>query len=267
MGRVARAAVVALFAALVPAYVAAAPQHSPPGSIAFVRDGDGRPAVWTMNAFGTGLRRLAAGSSPAWTLAGTRIAFVRGGAVWVMAADGSSQRRLVRGVAPSWAPGGGRLVFARAGSLWVVGADGRGARRVTSGAAPSWSPDASTIAYERAGGIWTVPAGGGKPKLLLAGAAEPAWSQDARRLAFTSRRARFGGREVYVADADGSHIRRVTRTRADERSPTWSPDGIWIATASNRSGRYAIWLVSLQPPEVIRATVDPWSEIAPAWGL
>jgi Tol biopolymer transport system component len=184
-----------------------------------------------------------------------------------MAADGAGARRLVRGTDPSWAPDGRRLVFARASALWVVGNDGRGLRRLTAGTAPAWSPDATTIAFERAGGIWTVPVAGGEPRLLIPRAGEPAWSLDARRLAFTSLRAGFGGREVYVADADGSHIRRVTRTRADERSPAWSPDGIWIATASNRTGHYAIWLVSLAPPEVIRATVDRWRDVAPAWGL
>jgi Tol biopolymer transport system component len=240
---------------------APAAAHSPPGRVAFTQVRGGKAAIWTMNAFGTGLRRLAAGSHPAWTLTGTRIAFVRDGAVWVMAADGSGQRRVVRGTQPSWAPDGNRLVFTRAGALWVVAADGRGLRRLTSGSAPAWSPDLSTIAFERAGSVWTIRSAGGKPRLLIRNAAEPAWSQDARRLAFVSKG------DVYVADADGSHVRRVTRTRADERSPTWSTDGIWIATASNRSGRYAIWLVSLQPPEVIRATVDRWSEVAPAWGL
>ena len=241
--------------------------HSPPGRVAFVQVRGGHSSIWVMNAFGTGLRRLVAGSSPAWSLTGTRIAFVREGAVWVMQGDGSRQRRLVRGSQPSWAPDGTRLVFARAGAVWIVGADGHGLRRLAAGGAPAWSPDATTIAFERSGSVWTVPAVGGRARLLIRNAGEPAWSQDARRLAFTSTRARFGGREVYVADADGSHVRRVTRTRADERSPSWSTDGIWIATASNRSGRYAIWLVSLQPPEVIRATVDRWSDAAPAWGL
>jgi TolB protein len=241
--------------------------HSPPGHIAFARVRDGMSTIFTMSAFGTGLRPVAAGSSPAWSLAGTSIAFVSHGRIWVMAADGTRRRRLEPGREPSWAPDGNRLVFTRGGSLWVVGADGRGLRRLTAGEAPAWSPDAATIAFERKGAVWTVPAAGGRPRLLIRNAGEPAWSQDARRLAFTSTRARFGGREVYVADADGSHVRRVTRTRADERSPSWSTDGVWIATASNRSGRYAIWLVSLRPPEVIRATVDRWSDVAPAWGL
>jgi TolB protein len=256
-----------LLAAVLMLDVGSAAAHSPPGHVAFVEYRGGPPSIWTMNAFGTGLRRLASGSGPAWSLTGTRLAFVRDGAVWEMAADGSGQRRVTRGAEPSWAPDGNRLVFLRGGVLWVVGADGRGLRRLARGRAPAWSPDATTIAFERSSGIWTVPAAGGTPRLLIPDGGEPAWSLDARQLAFTSRRAHFGAREVYVANADGSHARRVTRTRADERSPAWSPDGVWIATASNRWGHFAIWLISLQPPEVIRATVDRWSDVAPAWGL
>jgi TolB protein len=253
--------------------------HSPPGHVAFTQVRGGRSAIWTMNAFGTGLRRVATGAFPAWSLTGTRIAFVRDGAVWVMGADGSGQRRLVRGAEPSWSPDGMRLALVRPSprasrAIWIVDADGSNLHRVSGGpddVAPAWSPNGSTIAFERRRGgsssIWTIGPDAKYPRLLLPKAGEPAWSQDARRLAFTSTRARFGGREVYVAEADGSHVRRVTRTRADEGSPSWSTDGIWIATASNRSGRYAIWLVSLQPPEVIRATVDRWSDVAPAWGL
>jgi Tol biopolymer transport system component len=247
--------------------VSPASAHGPPGHVAFTRVRNGHSAIWTMNAFGTGLHPVAAGSSPAWSLTGTRIAFTARGSVWTMAADGTGRRRLALGGEPAWAPDGDHLVFSRAGALWVLGADGRGLRRLTTGGAPAWSPDATTVAYERSGSIWTVPAAGGDARLLIHNAGEPAWSLDARSLAFTSTRARFGARDVFVADADGSHVRRVTHTRADERSPSWSPDGVWIATASNRSGRYAIWLVSLSPPEVIRATVDRWSDLAPAWGL
>jgi TolB protein len=239
--------------------------HSPPGRIAFVQVRAGKSSVWLMNAFGTGLRRLASGSSPAWSLTGTRIAFTNGGAVWVMAGDGSGRRRIARGSEPSWAPDGNRLVVTRAGALWVVSLDGRNARRLSEGRAAAWSPDGSTIAFERRGSIWTIPAAGGAARLLVRDGGEPSWSLDARRLAFTSMRAPAGGRDVYVCDADGSHVRRVTRTRADERSPTWSPDGVWIATAANRTGRYAIWLVSLSPSEVVRATVGPSAAGDPAW--
>lgn len=57
---------------------------------------------------------------------------------------------------------------------------------------------------------------------------EPAWSPDGRRIAYQ----RLG--EIYVADADGRHERRLTRTPGPEHSPAWSPDGRTIAFAGSR---------------------------------
>jgi Tol biopolymer transport system component len=52
---------------------------------------------------------------------------------------------------------------------------------------------------------------------------EPAWSPDGRRLAFRG----SGSRGIWVVNADGTGLRRLTR-RADG-SPTWSADGRSIA--------------------------------------
>jgi TolB protein len=46
-----------------------------------------------------------------------------------------------------------------------------------------------------------------------------------------------GSPDVYVCDADGSNLRQLTRTREDESSPCWSPDGQWICYATKVNDR------------------------------
>jgi TolB protein len=63
----------------------------------------------------------------------------------------------------------------------------------------------------------------------------PAWSPDGRRIAFTSNRG--GQLDVYLVNADGSGLMRLTRARrAIDVAPAWSPDGTRIAFASDRAG-------------------------------
>ncbi len=55
----------------------------------------------------------------------------------------------------------------------------------------------------------------------------PMWSPDHRRIAFQSNR--DGNWEIYVANADGSDVRRLTDDDAQDGEPSWSPDGKRIA--------------------------------------
>ena len=70
----------------------------------------------------------------------------------------------------------------------------------------------------------------------------PAWSSDGRRLAFDADREEFIDgypalvSSVYVADADGGHVRKLRVGVA----PTWSGDGRLIAFALNRSEGLAV---------------------------
>ena len=58
----------------------------------------------------------------------------------------------------------------------------------------------------------------------------PAWSPDAKRIAFTSDRdGSREGSEVYVMDADGSNQTRLTNNPGFDAFPKWSPDGSKIA--------------------------------------
>jgi Tol biopolymer transport system component len=65
----------------------------------------------------------------------------------------------------------------------------------------------------------------------------PAWSPDGTRLAFTSVTATRTSdgtsvnatADIYIINADGSGLRRLTNNSAYNTAPTWSPDGTRIA--------------------------------------
>jgi TolB protein len=112
----------------------------------------------------------------------------------------------------AWSPDGTRLaVRSRSDDrdeFAVVNVDGRGARTVKR-----------------------RPAQG--PRGLCPGDG-PTWSPDGQTLAFASGIQR--GSELYVVNADGSGLRRLTRNRAHDHGPVWSPDGRKLAFVTDRSG-------------------------------
>lgn len=60
---------------------------------------------------------------------------------------------------------------------------------------------------------------------------DPAWSPDGSRIAFSSYR--DGNREIYVINADGTGLKRLTTNQVLDEFPFWSPDGEWIGFTSN----------------------------------
>jgi TolB protein len=53
-----------------------------------------------------------------------------------------------------------------------------------------------------------------------------------------------GWTDLYVSDADGSGLKRLTRSPQDESSPCWSPDGQWICFAAKDKERRTLCKVS-----------------------
>jgi Tol biopolymer transport system component len=73
-------------------------------------------------------------------------------------------------------------------------------------------------------------------------ATEPSLSRDGKSIAFTSDRT--GRDEVYVMNADGSNVRRITSTTEPEHYPVWSPDGTRIAFFTAPGGKGAIYVMN-----------------------
>src|SRR3954470_6589935 len=75
--------------------------------------------------------------------------------------------------------------------------------------------------------------------------AQPVWSPDKTRIAFTSDIAAPGRNlDVYVMNRDGTGLRRLTTDPGRDPEPDWSPDGRTIAFQSNRSGDNEIFLMT-----------------------
>jgi Tol biopolymer transport system component len=156
--------------------------------------------------------------------------------VYVMSADGTNQRRLAAGCCQEWSPSGRMLAFARSGGIYVINADGTGLRLLVASGVKlccelDWSPDGSRIAFTGwSGGIRAVRTDGkGSTQLTRGWDSSPRWSPDGRKVLFT-RHVAHGGNDVFVMNADGSHVRRLTHgyglTAAEGSS--WSP---WSPTA------------------------------------
>jgi len=52
--------------------------------------------------------------------------------------------------------------------------------------------------------------------------------------------------DIYITDANGINLRWLVQGRdADDRAPSWSPDGQYIAFSSNRRGDYDLYFVKV----------------------
>ena len=190
--------------------------------------------------------------------------------VFVMRADGSTVTRLgfdeERDFAYSWSPDGERIAFYHAAGvegggrfdatadIYTMAADGSAVRQLTDDPAldlfPVFSPDGSKIAFtsDRAGtvDVWVMDAdGSNKRRLTNNGATNwaPSWHPDGKRIIFSSNMddwrediGKFGHNfELYLINADGIGLERITYNNVFDSFPMFSHDGKKIVFASNRN--------------------------------
>lgn len=172
---------------------------------------------------------------------------------------------------PAWSPDGTAIVFARISiteeslsTQLVVHTVATGAERVlltqdagnrfSAVTTPAFSPDGATIAYtfsrydrnvDNLPDIRTIPVQGGPARTLIRRAQGPSFSPDGTRIAYASIADRNGQRcgsdtcafagELYVANADGTQPRRLTKDLGGVSIPRWSPDGSRILFSSDRN--------------------------------
>jgi len=74
-----------------------------------------------------------------------------------------------------------------------------------------------------------------------------------------------GNKEIALINSDGSGLTRLTDNPADDRDPSWSPDGQRIAFASDRSGHYQVYTMNSSGSDVVQLTQLSGNNHMPLW--
>lgn len=171
--------------------------------------------------------------------------------------------RLIDGMFPAFAPDGKRIAmidgvfdFGRH-SVAVMNADGTGHRRIWTGKGDlfslAWSHGGDRLAFARGGyfrsantaiNIATIAPDGKDLQPLIADGSNNgfvSFSPDDKQFVFRS--GKSGAKNLYIAQRDGSAVRRLTEGKWTDTMADWSPTGEWIVFASDRDGTFHLWLI------------------------
>ena len=272
------------------------PRFSPDGaSILFIRTNENGSSVYQIPTVGGEPRRLVDNAFEAdWSPDGRRIAFCRNRTVNgrigvdldIVDSEGNGEKPLARLenfiiAGPRFSPDGRSIAVSRAagnnpGSMYVVPLDGGKpstldpSRRLGQVMIPAFTGRRGEVLYGQVDSTIGFFAGSAS-RLLL----QRIGSRDSRTLAWIpgfSNRVEISGPGTVVAESATSRgnlqevtlsssreaggARWLTRGNSNDRQPSFSPDGEWMAFSSDRSGNLDIWAMSSKTGAIHPVTHD-----------
>ena len=141
----------------------------------------------------------------------------------------------------------------------------------------AWSPDGDRIAFGRAveagarNLFWQPVDGSQPPQPLTTPGGNPqfagAWVPDGSELLFVERRPSTGS-DILILDTERpeEEPRPILQEPHNEWYPALSPDGRWLAYASDETGQYEVYVVSY-PGLEDKKTISDSGGIMPVWSV
>jgi Tol biopolymer transport system component len=213
--------------------------------------------------------------------------------LWKIPAAGGAPVRITSGstsnfYSPSFTSDGGFIIYESEGQIWMVRSDGAGGKRKIPGSGLKYdvnpqvnvndlivftsvnrktlyNQDGSIRGYDDTYLIWTCDLDGGSLTQLREGR-YPTWSPDGSKIVFE-----YDG-DIWIINAEGTSLTQLTSTpNLIESLPQFSPDGEYIAFASNESedgtpDDFNVWVMKTDGTSRSQMTElgswDSW----PTWG-
>ncbi|SPE50337.1 Protein kinase/protein beta WD-40 repeat [Verrucomicrobia bacterium] len=156
---------------------------------------------------------------------------------------------------PGLSPDGQRIAYSTLGiewSGWIFDLNRSTATRVTSEGLADWviwTPDGKrvTFGWNKTGvrNIYWQPVDGSSPMERLTQSEYQqfpgSWSPDGETLAFVESHPESGS-DIYLLNVRDRSVTPYLNSRFNERYPEFSPDGRWLAYASDESGRFEVYV-------------------------
>lgn len=211
-----------------------------------------------------------------------------GDEIFVSAVDGSSECAItdahtVTSRPIAWSPSGDKLLFNSEGhtnrgsllELYAMNPDGTGITQLTNGVpegatiySGTWSPDGQQVLYSRRQEDRTIDLyvvnrdGSGRTEIIsdMLSRGGIGWSPDGSMIAFTGVIGELNGSDVkavFIANADGSNVQRLTTNPVVERFEAWLSSGAFVVSgALDGASVDDVHLVSADGSEVAQLTFN-----------
>jgi Tol biopolymer transport system component len=196
--------------------------------------------------------------------------------ICIMNADGTGRKQLTNFPAtafyPSLSPDGQIVYFSSNQSgnfeIYSIDINGNGLQQLTNKIgslyAPELSPDGERILFTNNGnGLWVMNPDGSNPHAITShDDIDPTWSSDGSHIAFASNRQ--GQRQLFVANANGKKVDKVTDLKQMGGRSSWSPDGTKLVFYRGPEGDHDIYVINIDGSGLKKLT-NGGDNLGPSW--